>query len=87
MTFNFFLLIENCYTNFDYNCENISDGIHSISQIDNFTCKPTTNITRKRFSEKNNSCVYKWHSIHTRLQYMTKPCFGLEFSLKPYLTV
>ena len=27
-----------------------------------------TQPTRKRFSEKNNSCVYKWHSIHTRLQ-------------------
>ena len=26
-------------------------------------------LTRKRFSEKNNSCVYKYHSIHTRLLY------------------
>ena len=37
--------------------------------------------TRKRFSEKNNSCVYKLHSIHTRLQYMTKPVWSHVLAL------
>ena len=38
-------------------------------------------ITRKRFSEKTNSCVYKEHSIHTRLQYMTKPVWSHVLAL------
>ena len=45
----------------------------SASYIENLS--HNINITRKRFSEKNNSCVYKLHSIHTRFLF-TKPVWS-----------
>ena len=52
------------------------------SQIRSTSTHFTGNIqTRKRFSEKTNSCVLQIARIHTRLQYMTKPVWSHVLAL------
>ena len=41
-----------------------------------------TIFKKKKVFRKTNSCVYKYHSIHTRLLYMTKPVWSHVLACK-----